>query len=31
MGSTVYDAQGEKIGDVTQVYLDDRTGAPSWV
>ncbi len=31
MGSAVYDAQGEKIGDVTQVYLDDRTGAPSWV
>ncbi|MCM6774153.1 PRC and DUF2382 domain-containing protein [Nocardia sp. CDC159] len=31
IGSTVYDAQGEKIGDVTQVYLDDRTGAPSWV
>ncbi|MGV9677502.1 DUF2382 domain-containing protein [Nocardia sp. NPDC003482] len=31
MASTVYDTQGEKVGEVTQVYLDDRTGAPSWV
>ncbi|MBF6329567.1 PRC and DUF2382 domain-containing protein [Nocardia transvalensis] len=31
IGSTVYDAHGEKIGDVTQIYLDDNTGAPTWV
>jgi uncharacterized protein (TIGR02271 family) len=30
-GSTAYDASGDKIGKVDQVYLDDQTGAPSWV
>jgi uncharacterized protein (TIGR02271 family) len=30
-GSTAYDAAGEKVGRVGQLYLDDQTGAPSWV
>ena len=30
IGRTVYDADGDKIGKVGQVYLDDETGpAPS--
>ena len=31
LGSDVYDADGDKIGGVGQVYLDDATGDPSWV
>ena len=31
VGSTAYDANGQKIGTVEHFYLDDRTGAPSWV
>lgn len=31
IGSTAYDSAGDKIGDVTQAYLDDATGAPTWV
>ncbi|TFV63585.1 UNVERIFIED_ORG: DUF2382 domain-containing protein [Bacillus sp. AZ43] len=31
IGSTAYDADGRKIGTVEHFYLDDRTGAPSWV
>jgi stress response protein YsnF len=31
IGSTAYDASGQKIGTVEHFYLDDRTGAPSWV
>lgn len=31
MGSDVFDADGDKIGGVGQVYLDDATGEPSWV
>ncbi|WP_324275184.1 PRC-barrel domain-containing protein [Blastococcus brunescens] len=31
IGSTAYDASGEKIGTVEHFYVDDRTGAPSWV
>ena len=31
IGSTVYGADGEKIGKVGQVYLDDQTGKPEWV
>jgi hypothetical protein len=31
IGSTAYDANGEKIGTVEHFYVDDRTGAPSWV
>lgn len=30
-GATVRDAAGDKVGKVTQVYLDDQTGAPEWV
>ncbi len=30
-GSTAYDAAGEKVGRVGQLYLDDQTGRPSWV
>lgn len=30
-GATVVDQNGEKVGDVGQVYLDDQTGRPSWV
>jgi stress response protein YsnF len=31
IGSTAYDATGAKIGTVEHFYVDDRTGAPSWV
>ena len=31
MGATAYDNDGDKIGKVGQVYLDDQTGAPEWV
>jgi stress response protein YsnF len=31
IGSTAYDANGQKIGTVEHFYVDDRTGAPSWV
>jgi len=30
-GSTAYDAAGEKVGRVGQLYLDDQSGAPSWI
>lgn len=30
-GLDVYDVDGEKIGGVDEVYLDDRTGRPEWV
>jgi uncharacterized protein (TIGR02271 family) len=30
-GATVRSTAGEKIGSVSQVYLDDTTGAPEWV
>jgi uncharacterized protein (TIGR02271 family) len=30
IGSTVYDRDGDKIGKVNQVYVDDRTGRPLW-
>jgi uncharacterized protein (TIGR02271 family) len=30
-GATVYTTDGEKIGSVGQVYLDDQSGAPEWV
>lgn len=29
--ATVYDAEGEKIGSVSRVYLRDETGKPSWI
>ncbi|MGH3913501.1 MAG: DUF2382 domain-containing protein [Pseudonocardiaceae bacterium] len=30
-GATVYDADGNKIGKIGQIYLDDQTGHPEWV
>ena len=30
-GATVVDPSGDKIGTVSQVYLDDTTGQPEWV
>jgi uncharacterized protein (TIGR02271 family) len=30
-GLTAYDAAGEKIGSVEEVYFDDQTGRPDWV
>jgi len=30
MGGTAYDSDGDKIGTVGQVYLDDSTGEPAW-
>lgn len=29
--ATAYDADGDKVGRVGQVYLDDETGRPTWV
>jgi stress response protein YsnF len=31
IGSTAYASDGQKIGKVGQVYLDDSTGQPEWV
>lgn len=31
MGQDVHGSDGEKIGSVGQVYLDDQTGRPDWV
>jgi uncharacterized protein YrrD len=31
IGLTATDADGDKIGQVGQVYLDDGTGQPEWV
>ncbi len=31
LGANVVDSKGDKIGSVGQLYLDDRTGEPSWV
>ncbi len=30
LGRTAYDRDGQEIGTVGQVYLDDRTGEPAW-
>ena len=30
-GATAYDRNGEKIGNVGEVYLDDQTGQPMWI
>ena len=30
IGSTAYGSNGEKIGKVGQIYLDDETGRPEW-
>ena len=31
IGSTAYDGSGHKIGTVEHFFVDDRTGAPTWV
>ena len=31
IGSTAYDPAGDKIGTVEHFFVDDRTGAPTWV
>jgi uncharacterized protein (TIGR02271 family) len=31
IGSTAIDSDGEKVGKVGQIYLDDATGQPAWV
>jgi stress response protein YsnF len=31
IGSTAYDGNGDKIGTVEHFFVDDRTGAPTWV
>jgi stress response protein YsnF len=31
IGSTAYDRDGDKIGTVEHFFVDDRTGAPTWV
>jgi stress response protein YsnF len=31
IGTTAYDVTGQKIGTVEHFYVDDRTGAPTWV
>lgn len=28
---TVYDSNGDKLGDVTNIYADDETGRPDWM
>lgn len=29
-GQTMYDADGDKIGEIKEIYLDDATGHPEW-
>ena len=31
VGRTVVDQQGNKIGTVGQVYVNDQTGQPDWI
>jgi sporulation protein YlmC with PRC-barrel domain len=31
LGRTLVDARGDKVGTVSEVYLDDSTGAPTWL
>jgi stress response protein YsnF len=31
VGTTAYDGSGDKIGTVEHFFVDDRTGAPTWV
>src|SRR4051795_8657705 len=31
VGGAAYDADGDKLGTVEHFFVDDRTGAPSWV
>ncbi|MDP8978791.1 MAG: PRC-barrel domain-containing protein [Actinomycetota bacterium] len=29
-GQTMHDAEGEEIGEIAEIYLDDETGQPEW-
>jgi PRC-barrel domain len=31
VGHDAYDNQGEKIGEITDIFYDDRTGRPEWI
>jgi len=31
IGSTAYDSEGNKLGRIGQIYLDDRTSEPEWM
>jgi hypothetical protein len=31
IGRTAYDSAGEKVGEITDIFYDDRTGRPEWV
>lgn len=31
IGRTVFDRQGHKIGDISDIYYDDQTGRPEWM
>lgn len=31
IGRTAYDSQGEKVGEITDIFYDDRTGRPEWI
>ena len=31
IGHTAVDSEGAKIGKIGQIYLDDRSGSPTWV
>ena len=31
IGRDAYDADGDKIGEITDIYYDDETGRPEWV
>jgi hypothetical protein len=31
IGRNAYDSAGEKIGEITDIFYDDRTGRPEWV
>ena len=30
-GATAYDSDGDKLGEIGQVYLDDNTDQPKWI
>ncbi len=31
IGHSVLDQAGDKVGKVSQIYVDDQTGAPEWL
>ena len=31
IGSDVYDSDGDKIGSIDEIYVDDRSGRPEWL